>query len=146
MPCYSGKEQCPTVKHVLLIDAVRILLFPRETHAKSTVDERIVDATPDLLPAGSRLLREPGFLAFKLVQVESTMSTLKIRQYSVLVWSPRRKTTLSWATKPESTGVFDEPHQGDSHDSSNGIRERTLQTEILLRSLAMILGRREKNW
>jgi DDE superfamily endonuclease len=40
---------------------------------------RIADATPYLLPAGSRLLQDQGFLAFTLSQVETIMPIRKPR-------------------------------------------------------------------
>jgi hypothetical protein len=44
-----------------------------------THDKRIAEATPYPLPAGSRLLQDPGFLAFTLPQVEVVMPTKKPR-------------------------------------------------------------------
>ena len=44
-----------------------------------THDKRIADATPYPLPAGSRLLQDPGFLAFSLPEVEILMPTKKPR-------------------------------------------------------------------
>jgi hypothetical protein len=64
---------------VLLINAVLTILFLSETHAGSTHDKRIAEATPYPLPAGSRLLQDLGFLAFTLDQVEMIMPTRKPR-------------------------------------------------------------------
>jgi hypothetical protein len=67
------------VKNVLMIDAALTILFFSDTSAGSTHDKRIADATPDPLPAGSRLLQELGFLAFTLNHVEIIMPTRKPR-------------------------------------------------------------------
>jgi hypothetical protein len=67
------------VKNVLLIDAALTILLLSDTSAGSTHDKRIADATPDPLPAGSRLLQELGFLAFTLNHVEIIMPTRKPR-------------------------------------------------------------------
>jgi DDE superfamily endonuclease len=64
---------------VLLINAALTILFLRETYAGSTHDKRIAEADPYPLPAGSRLLQDPGFLAFTLAPVESIMPTRKPR-------------------------------------------------------------------
>jgi hypothetical protein len=64
---------------VLLINAVLTILFLRETDAGSTHDQRIADATPSPLPAGSRLLQDLGFLAFRLDRVDIIMPTRKPR-------------------------------------------------------------------
>jgi DDE superfamily endonuclease len=64
---------------VLLVDAVLTILFLSETYVGSTHDKRIADATPDPLPAGSRLLQDRGFLAFTLDQVDIIMPTRKPR-------------------------------------------------------------------
>jgi hypothetical protein len=64
---------------VLLINAVLTILLLRDTYAGSTHDQRIADATPYPLPAGSRLLQDLGFLAFTLDQVEIIMPTRKPR-------------------------------------------------------------------
>jgi hypothetical protein len=64
---------------VLLINSVLTILFLSETYADSTHDKRMADATPDPLPAGSRLLQDLGFLAFTLDQVEIIMPTRKPR-------------------------------------------------------------------
>jgi hypothetical protein len=49
------------VKNVLLINAALMILFVSDTYAGSTHDKRIADATPDPLPAGSRLLQDLGY-------------------------------------------------------------------------------------
>jgi hypothetical protein len=67
------------VKHVLLITAALTLLFLRATYAGSTHDQRIAEATPYPLPAGSRLLQDLGFMAFTLDQVETIMPTRRPR-------------------------------------------------------------------
>jgi hypothetical protein len=67
------------VKHVRLINAALTMLFLSETDAGSTHDQRMADATPYPLPAGSRLLQDLGFLAFTLDRVEIIMPTRKPR-------------------------------------------------------------------
>jgi DDE superfamily endonuclease len=67
------------VKNVLLINAALTILFLSATDAGSTHDQRMADATPYPLPAGSRLLQDLGFLAFTLNQVETLMPTRKPR-------------------------------------------------------------------
>jgi hypothetical protein len=67
------------VKNVRLINAALAILFLSETHAGSTHDKRIADATPYPLPAGSRLLQDLGFLALTLDHVEIIMPTRKPR-------------------------------------------------------------------
>jgi hypothetical protein len=67
------------VKNVLLINAALTLLFLSDTYAGSTHDQRMADATPDPLPAGSRLLQDLGFLALTLDHVEIIMPTRKPR-------------------------------------------------------------------
>jgi DDE superfamily endonuclease len=67
------------VKNILLINAALTILFLSETYAGSTHDQRIADATPYPLPAGSRLLQDLGFLAFTLDHVEIIMPIKKPR-------------------------------------------------------------------
>jgi DDE superfamily endonuclease len=67
------------VKNVLLINAALTILFLSETYAGSTHDQRIAEATPYPLPAGSRLLKDLGFRASTLDQVEIIMPTRKPR-------------------------------------------------------------------
>jgi DDE superfamily endonuclease len=67
------------VQNVLLINAALTILVLSETYAGSTHDQRIADATPYPLPAGSCLLQDLGFLAFTLDQVEIIMPTRKPR-------------------------------------------------------------------
>jgi hypothetical protein len=56
------------VKNVLLINAALTILFLSATYPGSTHDQRIVEAVPYPLLAGSRLLQDLGFLAFPLAQ------------------------------------------------------------------------------
>jgi hypothetical protein len=77
--CYSGKKKCHTVKNVLLIKASLTILFLSGTYGRRTHDQRMVDTTPDPLPAGSRLRQDLGFLAFTLDHVEIIMPTKKSR-------------------------------------------------------------------
>jgi len=67
------------VKNVLLINTALTILFLSETYVGRTHDKRIAEATPDPLPAGSRLLQDLGFLAFTLPQVAVLMPTKKPR-------------------------------------------------------------------
>jgi hypothetical protein len=67
------------VKHGLLINAALTILFLSDTYPGSTHDKRMAEATPDPLPAGSRLLQDLGFLAFMLDQVETILPTKKPR-------------------------------------------------------------------
>jgi hypothetical protein len=67
------------VKNVLLINNALIILLLSETYPGSTHNTRIADTTPYPLPAGSRLLQDLGFLAFRLDQVEMIMPPKKPR-------------------------------------------------------------------
>jgi hypothetical protein len=67
------------VKNVLLIDTALTILLLSETSPGSTHDQRMADATPYPVPAGSRLLQDRGFLAFTLDHVEIIMPTRKPR-------------------------------------------------------------------
>jgi DDE superfamily endonuclease len=71
--CDRGKKNYHTVKNVLLSNAALTIFFLSETDAGSTHDQRMADATPYPLPAGSRLLQDLGFLAFTLDRVEIIM-------------------------------------------------------------------------
>ena len=77
--CYSGKKKDHTVKHVLLVNAPLTILFLSETNGGRVHEQRIAEATPYPLPAGSRLLQDLGFLAFTLPQVDILMPTKKPR-------------------------------------------------------------------
>jgi hypothetical protein len=67
------------VKNVLLVNAPLTILFLSATYGGRVHDQRIADATPYPLPAGSQLLQDLGFLAFTLPQVEVLMPTRKPR-------------------------------------------------------------------
>jgi hypothetical protein len=67
------------VQHVRLINAMLTLLFLSDTYGGRTHDQRMADATPYPLPAGSRWLQDLGFLACTLDQVESIMPVKKPR-------------------------------------------------------------------
>ena len=67
------------MKNVLLVHALLIILFLSDTYGGRVHEKPIADATPSPLPAGSRLLQDPGFLAFTLPQVEILMPTKKPR-------------------------------------------------------------------
>lgn len=77
--CDRGKNNCPTVKNVLLIDATLTILFLSDPQAGSVHDKQIADMIPSPLPAGSRLLQALGFLAYTLPRVEVIMPTRKPR-------------------------------------------------------------------
>src|SRR5919109_4813988 len=77
--CYSGKKKDHTVKNVLLINALRTILFLSDTYGGRVHDLRIAEATPYPLPAGSGLLQDLGFLSFTLPHVEILMPTKKPR-------------------------------------------------------------------
>ena len=63
----------------MLINAALTILFLSDTYAGSTHDKRSAAATPSPLPAGSRLLRDLGFLAFTLDHVAIIMPTKQPR-------------------------------------------------------------------
>jgi len=65
------------LKNLLLIDAALCILFLSETHPGSIHDQRIADATPYPLPAGSQLLQDLGFQAFTLDGVDIIQPTKK---------------------------------------------------------------------
>jgi hypothetical protein len=66
---YSGTKRCHTGKNVLLINAALTSLFLSPIYPGSTHDQRMADATPSPVPAGSRWLQDLGFLACTLDQV-----------------------------------------------------------------------------
>src|SRR2546428_4927140 len=76
---YSGKKRDHTVKNVLLVNALLLILFLSDTYGGRTHDKPIADATPYPLPAGSRLMRALGLLAFTLPHVAILMPTKKPR-------------------------------------------------------------------
>ena len=67
------------MKNVLLINAMLTILFLSDTYAGRTHDQRIAEAKPYPLPAGSQWLHDLGFLAFTLDHVEIIMPTRKPR-------------------------------------------------------------------
>jgi hypothetical protein len=67
------------VKNVLLVNAPLTILFLSETNGGRVHEQRIAEATPSPLPAGSRLLQDLGFLAFTLPPVDILMPTKKPR-------------------------------------------------------------------
>lgn len=58
------------MKNLLLIDRQLTILLLSETAPGSVHDKRLADAHPYLLPAGSWLFQDLGFLAFALEGVE----------------------------------------------------------------------------
>jgi hypothetical protein len=67
------------VKNVLLVNAPLTILFLSETNGGRVHEQRIAEATPSPLPAGSRLLQDLGFLAFTLPLVDILMPTKQPR-------------------------------------------------------------------
>ena len=67
------------MKHVWLINAALTILFRSDTYGGRTHDQRMAEATPYPLPAGSRWLQDLGFLAFMLDHVEISRPTKKPR-------------------------------------------------------------------
>jgi DDE superfamily endonuclease len=67
------------VKNVLLVNALLLILFLSDTYGGRTHDKPIAYATPYPLPAGSRLVQDLGFLAFRLPNVDILMPTKKPR-------------------------------------------------------------------
>ena len=67
------------MKHVLLINAALTILLLSDTYGGRTHDQRIADATPYPVPAGSRLLQDLGCLACTLDHVEIIRPTKKPR-------------------------------------------------------------------
>jgi hypothetical protein len=61
------------------VNALLIILFLSEPCGGRRHDQRMAEATPSPLPAGSRLLQDLGFLAFTLPHVEIRMPTKKPR-------------------------------------------------------------------
>ena len=74
-----GKNTCPTVKHGRLINAALVLLFWSATDAGRTHDQRIAEAPPSPVPAGSRWLQDLGVPALTRSQVEGIMPTKQPR-------------------------------------------------------------------
>ena len=75
--CESGKTKDHTVKHVLLVNALLLILVLRDTSGGRTHEKPMADATPSPWPAGSRLLQDSGFLVFTLPQGAILMPTRK---------------------------------------------------------------------
>jgi hypothetical protein len=67
------------MKHVALIHGALTSLFLSDTYGGRTPDTRLAAATPDPVPAGSRVLQELGCLACTLAEVEIIMPTQKPR-------------------------------------------------------------------
>jgi hypothetical protein len=76
---YSGKKRDHTLKNVLLVNALLVILFLRDTHGGRVHDLHSAEATPYPPPAGSRLLQDLGFLAFTPPEVMILMPTKKPR-------------------------------------------------------------------
>ena len=75
----AARKRDHTVKNVLLVHALLLILFLRDTYGGRTHDKPIAAATPYPWPAGSRLLQALGFLACTLPQVDIRMPTTKPR-------------------------------------------------------------------
>jgi hypothetical protein len=67
------------VNNVLLVHAPLPILFLSATHGGRVHEQRMAEATPYPVPAGSQLVQDLGFLAFTLPQVEICMPTKKPR-------------------------------------------------------------------
>jgi hypothetical protein len=67
------------VKHVLLVNALLLILLLSDTYGGRTHALRIAEATPSPLPAGSGLLQDLGFLSFTRPEVAILMPTTKPR-------------------------------------------------------------------
>jgi hypothetical protein len=67
------------VKTVVLMNAALTLRCLSDTYTGSTHDQRMADATPYPVPAGSRLRQDLGCLAFTLDHVDIIMPTRKPR-------------------------------------------------------------------
>jgi hypothetical protein len=57
------------VENVLLINAALTMLLWSDTYAGSTHDQRMADATPYPLPAGSRLLQDLSLNWLRVLQI-----------------------------------------------------------------------------
>ena len=88
------------MKNILLINAVMSIVFLSDTYEGSVHDKRIADTTPYPLPAGSHLLQDLGFLAFKLDGV----------------------TTLTPHKKPRGGSLTDEQKAENRQNSSRRVR------------------------
>ena len=82
------------MKNVLLVNAPLTILFLSATHGGRIHEQRIAEATPYPLPAGSRLLQDLGFLAFTLPQVEMLMPTKTPRGQELPVEKKRANQAL----------------------------------------------------
>jgi hypothetical protein len=74
-----GQKTCHTRKNVWLINAALTSLCLRDPDAGSPHDQRMADATPYPLAAGSRVRQDLGCLAFTLDHGEIIMPTQKPR-------------------------------------------------------------------
>jgi hypothetical protein len=78
-PRVRAAKKDHTVKHVLLINALLMILFLSDTWEGRVHEKRIADATLSPLPAGSRQEPALDFLEFTLPQVDILMPTKKPR-------------------------------------------------------------------
>ena len=76
---YSGKKKCHTVKNLLLVDEKLAIVYLSVTREGKMHDKRMVDASPYMLPTGSRLLQDLGFQGLTIKGVETIMPTKKPR-------------------------------------------------------------------
>ena len=83
MECESGKKKDLTVQNVLLVNALLLILFLRDTYGGRVHETPLADMTPSPFPAGSRLVQDLGFLACTLPQVAILMPTTKPRSQAL---------------------------------------------------------------
>jgi hypothetical protein len=82
-----------------LVNALLTILFLSDTYGGRVHDLRIAEATPYPLLAGSRLLQDLGFLAFKLPQVTILMPTKNPRGQELtrgLCYTSNAVPTILW--------------------------------------------------
>ena len=96
------------MKNILLINAVMSIVFLSDTYEGSVHDKRIADTTPYPLPAGSHLLQDLGFLAFKLDGV----------------------TTLTPHKKPRGGSLTDEQKAENRQNSSRRVRIEHVNSSV----------------
>jgi DDE superfamily endonuclease len=108
------------VKHVLLVNALLVLLFLSDTYGGRVHDLRIAEATPSPLPTGSGLLQDLGFLAFTLPQGEILMPTKKPRGQALT----REQQRANQALHPRRLRI--------EHVNSSGKRCRIVKDRIRL--------------
>lgn len=76
---YSGKKKCHTLKNLLLVNEELNIVYLSDTCEGKMHDKKMADATPYVLPQGSRLLQDLGFQGFNINGVETIMPIKKPR-------------------------------------------------------------------